>query len=240
MPWRRGLLLLAAAAGLIGLFLLVRQARRPPAWWQPPPATAETAERGAAIEQALAAAFSRVRPDGEAWTLRLSEDDLNAWLAERLPQWVGSGFLGADPQWPPSLGLVQVHFGEGRVEIAVELLDLGMVARLSAVPAYSREGWGLEWVDAGIGRIDAGIAGERLRGELVARLGELVEAEALAGLRRGDGSGPAAVRLEGFRLADGRRVRIEGGRLREGELELTLATQDAVEADGAATRPADG
>lgn len=224
MAWRRGLLLLAAAAMLGGLFLLVRQVRRPPAWWAPPAATAETAERAASIEQSLAAAFSRVRAEGETWTLRVTEGELNAWLAERLPRWIESGFLGEAPPWPPSLGVVQVHLGGGRVEVAVELLDLGTVARLVAVPAADAKPWRLEWSGAGLGRIEAPLAADALRRAFARRLGGLADAEAVAAILHGGAAMP-----QSLRLADGRLVRLEGGAVGEGEVRLELATVAAAE-----------
>jgi hypothetical protein len=216
---RRPLLLLAAVVALAGAFLLVRQVRRPPPWWAPPPSVGEVGEFAAAVEHALAASFTRVREPGERWSLRVEEAELNAWLAERLPLWAESGFLGEGLEWPGSLGLVQVRLSPRRLEVAIELRDLGTIACLSAVPVESAEGWILRWHSAGLGRLQAPLGAAALRSSLGRRFGGEGDRAWLGSLL-----GEGAELPSRLTLADGREVRLVGGEIGEGELRLELVS----------------
>lgn len=224
MALRRPLLLLAAVGALAGAFLLVRQVRRPPPWWNPPPSSTEAGEFAAAVEHSLAASFTRVREPGERWTLRVGEAELNAWLAERLPLWAESGFLGEGLEWPDSLGLVQVRLSPRRLEVAIELRDLGMIARLSAAPVESAGSWVLRWHSAGLGRLQSPIGAAAIRSSIAGRLGGEGRA-GLGPLLVGGGEVPSLLTL-----ADGREIRLVGGEIVEGELRLELVS-------GEPTRP---
>jgi hypothetical protein len=74
---------------------------------------AAASERGAALEQALAAAFTRVRPDTPEWSIRIRESDINDWLGTRLPAWLAS-------QQAPDAGPVQCLILEGRAMLGVQ------------------------------------------------------------------------------------------------------------------------
>lgn len=219
MALRRPLLLIAAVGALAGAFLLVRQVRRPPLWWSPPPSGAEAGEFAAAVERSLAASFTRVREPGERWTLRVGEAELNAWLAERLPLWAESGFLGEGLEWPDSLGLVQVRLSPRRLEVAIELRDLGAIASLSAVPVESAERWILRWRSAGLGRLQAPLGAAAIRSALAGRFGGEGDLAWLGPLLVGGGELPSLLTL-----ADGREVRLVGGEIGEGELRLELVS----------------
>ncbi|MFM1830473.1 MAG: hypothetical protein RLZZ558_813 [Planctomycetota bacterium] len=85
-----------------------------PAWWRPVPASdAAAMERGAALEQGLAAAFTRVRPDAPDWSIRIRESDINDWLGTRLPAWLAS-------RQAPDPGPVQCLIQDGRVLLGVQ------------------------------------------------------------------------------------------------------------------------
>ncbi|MGA1265847.1 MAG: hypothetical protein ACO32J_01560, partial [Phycisphaerales bacterium] len=85
-----------------------------PAWWRPVPASdAAASERGAALEQGLAAAFTRVRPDAPEWSIRIRESDINDWLGTRLPAWLAS-------RQAPDPGPVQCLIQDGRVLLGVQ------------------------------------------------------------------------------------------------------------------------
>jgi len=102
------LLLVPAAAVVTWLALAA------PAWWRPvPPLDAAAVERGAALEQGLAAAFTRVRPDTPEWSIRIRESDINDWLGTRLPAWLAS-------RQAPVVGPVQCVILDGRVLLGVQ------------------------------------------------------------------------------------------------------------------------
>ncbi|HYE02464.1 MAG TPA: hypothetical protein VD963_04425, partial [Phycisphaerales bacterium] len=119
---------LAAAAVLgAGVMTAVLLVRATPSWWQPPdPADARVQIIAAELEQGATAQLQRVRPEAGsgapgsgAWTVHLSEDEANAWLAARLPDWIAS--RSRDFRWPEQLGRVQVDFRDGLVCLGAEV-----------------------------------------------------------------------------------------------------------------------
>lgn len=137
-----------ALGGLVALLLVIGgawMAQSKPSWWRPPanairggviprdepsPAAAghraessldrafASDEQARALEQGLAGEFTRVRPAGERWAIRVREADANAWLARRLPLWLAHD--RALP-WPKGIDLVQVNFASpDRLTVGVE------------------------------------------------------------------------------------------------------------------------
>ncbi|NBX24611.1 MAG: hypothetical protein EBQ99_00930 [Planctomycetes bacterium] len=96
---------LAALAGVGGWLAL-----RPPSWWAPSAPDSIRADRGAAFEQALVSEFTRVRPAGSEWAIRIQASDVNDWLVARLPQWLSSRDL-------PQLGPAQVCLLPGVIRV---------------------------------------------------------------------------------------------------------------------------
>lgn len=142
MPKRMAqVLLVALLLGIVGAWM----AQSKPGWWQPPPGAlrggamspmsamsatgaadvraqstgAATADdRARALESGLASELSRVRPEREAWAIRVQCDDANAWLALRLPQWLAHD---RELPWPKGVDLVQVSFAApDRVTLGAE------------------------------------------------------------------------------------------------------------------------
>ena len=109
-------------------------ARTPPTWFEPVPPSEAVKERGWTVERRLAEEFSKIRNEEPVWAVRVTEGDLNAWLADRLRPWVEH--RGA---WPEAIGATQVRLADGKVSLAVELVDLGSVAVLEAEPVASPE-----------------------------------------------------------------------------------------------------
>jgi len=89
-----------------------------PSWWRPPPLDSAVADDHArALEQGLAAEFTRIRPDSEPWAIRIRTEDANAWLAIRLAQWLEHE---RELPWPEGVELVQVSFASpDRVTLGV-------------------------------------------------------------------------------------------------------------------------
>lgn len=108
-----GLVVIGALAGA-GYLL----SRATPSWWRPPSPNGAADERARALEQGLASEFTRVRPAGEKWALRLRDADANAWLALRLPRWL---MHDRELPWPEGAELVQVAWeAPDRATIGVE------------------------------------------------------------------------------------------------------------------------
>lgn len=194
-------------------------ARTPPAWFKPPASNEASRERGWTVERRLAEEFSRIRAEQPTWSLRVREEDLNLWLAERLRPWVEH--RGA---WPESVGRVQVRLAEGRVSLAIELKDLGSVAVLEAAPVASKEDGSvtLRWTSAGFGRLrlpwpDAGVRNAVLDRLTGGREEHAAFAEVLEGLTI-----PGSIDL-----GDGRRVSLLDAEVGDGEAILDLVTAPA-------------
>ena len=112
----------------LSLFLLVAI---PPSGWSPVPADPAAAEvRGEALEHFLSAEFSRVRPDDAPWAIRLREDDVNAWIATRLPKWEANA---GNP--PPPAAEVRFRAGEVRLRIALAGFGVDPVLEAGVAPA---------------------------------------------------------------------------------------------------------
>ncbi len=119
---------LASAAGVT----LWRRAWMAPAWWPDVVAdhrqTATLADR---VEYRLVEEAHRVRPGDDSWRLRITDDQVNAWMSSRLPAWLAHA---QDLQWPPQLGTPQVHFVDDAVHVGLDYSDNGrrryLVAKL--------------------------------------------------------------------------------------------------------------
>ncbi len=106
-----------AALMVIGWMLI----RSKPSWWQDVDVRSPEVQRLAtAVENGLITAMNDVRPGGGvAWSIRLDEGAMAAWLAARLPSWaVSQGGLEA---WPAGLERVQACFRDGAVVVGAEL-----------------------------------------------------------------------------------------------------------------------
>ena len=94
-----------------------------PAWWPADVAIQEQTEALAdRVEYRLAEEAHKVRPDTAPWRLRIREDQVNAWLSSRLPEWLAHS---ENVQWPSQLGTPRVRFVEGGVSIGLEFDDHG-------------------------------------------------------------------------------------------------------------------
>ena len=94
---RRSSILLATS--MIGVSLLVAMTiligSTPPSFHSPRPSLLESApERARLFERTFVSELTRIRQSDVEWGVRIRQDDLNAWLWIRLPQW--ASHLGAD------------------------------------------------------------------------------------------------------------------------------------------------
>jgi hypothetical protein len=117
-----------AAAGIValGVALLATPAHYSPA----DPASSATLQLGEATENAVARELSRVRPAAtdsppggyvsDAWDLTFAEEELNAWLGARLPQWLAS----RDAAMPAGVSSPAVRVEDGRLIIAATYRSL--------------------------------------------------------------------------------------------------------------------
>ncbi len=94
-----------------------------PAWWPEDVAANEQTEMLAdRVEYRIAEEVHKVRPDADPWKLRIKDDQVNAWLTSRLPEWLEHS---ENIDWPSQLGTPRVRFGEGSVTVGLSFDDNG-------------------------------------------------------------------------------------------------------------------
>ncbi|MHC4808885.1 MAG: hypothetical protein ACYTEV_00780 [Planctomycetota bacterium] len=150
-----GAVLLAACALVAGM----RWWAGPPSWYRPPSLEDSEAGRLAErVEYGLLEQVQRVRPPGTRWTVRLTDEQANAWLATRLPGWWRSRGGAA---WPTEVLPPQITTRPDSLRwaaaVATRGVRLGLVGRLEP-----RAGWasGEPEADAsGLARIGMRLAG---------------------------------------------------------------------------------
>lgn len=175
-----------------------------PAWWIAPEVLAGDSQnelRGRDLEQNLASAIQRVRPEGEPWAISIRDSDINAWIATRLPLW-----REHDPSlaWPLEEASAQVHFTQGIAVVAIGIQGRVWSGGFSLVPMS--DGIVIEPGDGAVGRLP--IPGAAW---LVTRLME--------------GEGAKNLKLPGaFRLTDGRRVEVRRITFADGTIEIEFVT----------------
>lgn len=214
--------LVALAIVLVAGGATLACARWAPAWWNPVPAAgAEEDATARALEQWLIAQISQVRGPGVVrWRLRLRAEDVNAWLAARLPQWLE---FDRSLPWPEGVEAPQVAFDAEGLHGAVRKDGWVLVSTWRIEPAAQ---------DGVAGR--SAPPGPNAETGAIAGAARLVPAGAGVGrlpLPFADGAGarflPELARpvvLE-TRLGDGRVVRVLGAVLGAGDVVLDMETR---------------
>ncbi len=219
MSSRRSLrpLLLSVGTVICLLALAVVVELRPPAWWSPSLSMSDALGRtGERFEQGCVSEIYRIRSEPGPWAIRLREEDVNAWLAARLPLWCEH--VGVE-----RLGDVQVHFSEDTVEVATTAADLPSVVVASLRPTVADQ------------RLQPNLGSVRLGRLPVPFLTEGTVRTVIEAFGRGEGDLRSVLLplLRGesvdttFTLADRRRLRLRDLEVREGELLMELETLPA-------------
>src|SRR6185503_12670556 len=111
------LFLLAVIAGLV----LWRLTWTAPRWWAPPnPRNAQVAALADHVELRLIEEAQRIRPVEEPWTIRIRQEQVNAWLSAKLPQWIEHLRRDEQLEWPQQLGTPQVKFDRDGISLGLE------------------------------------------------------------------------------------------------------------------------
>ena len=206
----RSVLLGAITTLVAGATVLWWVAQLPPSWWSPAEAADPNVQALAEqVEYRLIEEAHKARPQDTPWRLRLTEEQLNAWLAARLRQWIAHEH---DLDWPEGLGTPQVRFEPAGVVIGAALSGNGRPKYLAAriVPAFDERGVTLGVVRLWHGRLP-------VPGDPVSIIREALAEHAPGGFRKD----PEVRRWLGIlesteaidpvvTLADGRRVRLGG------------------------------
>lgn len=197
-----------------------------PSWYRPPNAEdPQVAGLADDVEYRVVEEAHRLRAADEAWTVRLREQQANAWLSVRLAKWLE---FDQGLQWPEALGVPQVRFRNEGVDLACELALSGShrFVTVGFLPEIVGEHLALTVQNVALGRIELGAAGAE---RVIAMLGleeseELRTSEAgaqLLNLLRGGATLTPIVEL-----SDGRRLRLTGVAMNDGALDLTLVTAE--------------
>ena len=222
MKWR--VLLWCLLLLSLGAAWVWQGSQRAPAWYTPPdPTDIAVVQMGETVEYGVVESFHKIRPPEDTWKLRVSDGQINAWLATRLPGWLSHGGQEA---WPIDLGLPQVHIGEHGIDVALPA-SVGEGTQLLVSRLAPRVVDGRVQVDVdrvGVGSIAVPGASAASLVELIDRIVPAEDAEAdlvrkvvdlLAGRAQMDAVLP---------LSDGRRVELLDLAFVDGAIELTNRT----------------
>jgi hypothetical protein len=213
------LLALGAAAALW------QMSRVPPAWYRPPPRhDPKVAEFANQVEYRLVQEAQKIRePDHDVWTLRVREEQINAWLATRLQAWLEH----EGQRWPDQLGTPQTSIGREAISLALPLIGAARTRYVTAkiTPVIENGELRLELHRVALGRVS--LPGEPLANLLAAIADAAPQAMELSHvntavdwLRRREGIDPV------IELADDRRLRILDLQLDDGWIDITAQTLD--------------
>ncbi|MCP3905563.1 MAG: hypothetical protein GY715_18205 [Planctomycetes bacterium] len=219
--WLRNTLLVLIVIVIFAGAWAWRRAGAPPEWYAPPdPADAQVAQLAERVEYGMVQEFHRIRPRDESWRMRVDEDEVNAWFAARLPEWIAHH---EEVQWPETLGAPQVRVAENGMEIALQVEgDHVLVTRV--VPEITDGGMRLVLDRVGVGWLTMpGAPASRMLEILEDALPEGTVGEDLAPRLIGllTGSDLVDARIE---LSDGRSVELMDMLLSDGAIEFTSRT----------------
>lgn len=114
-----GLLLTLLLVGAGVIYIAWRLSWEKPTWYSPPnPRDQHVAQLADDTEYSLLENTQKIRAPQEDWTLRLSANQINAWLSTRLPAWIEHD---AAMHWPAQLGTPQVLIEPDGLRVALPL-----------------------------------------------------------------------------------------------------------------------
>jgi hypothetical protein len=218
--WRLviGIAMLIAVGFVIVAVALLAMAGSQPRWWEETGVAPNDAPRLAEeVERGVGTALHRGRPDGQPWTVEITQDEANAWIVDRLPRWLANqGVRNAE-----KLPEIRVAFQGGTILVGLKPRGQERMATLSVSPRVEA---GEVWTPATglrVGRMPLPASLLRERGlDYVPEPyrsddGAILAASTLAG----DVPAPSTVEL-----ADGRFVRVVEIRVEDARLLLTCVT----------------
>ena len=218
--------LLLIGAGLA--YTAWRLSWQQPSWYAPPnPSDARVVMLADDAEYDVLEQTQKVRSQKERWTVRLTAEQINAWLAARLPAWIEHD---ANIDWPKQIGTPQVLIDSGGLRVAVPVTAGEGAATFTRTvvgtlqPSMADDGrLSLKLKSIALGRV-------WVPGEPLTKLVNAVKdaspeflnhpqvqraVDILAGQR---------TLSSDYDLADGRRVRVKEVRLVNGAIEVSAVT----------------
>jgi hypothetical protein len=203
---------------------------------------AELEATGADLESAVVSQLTMVRPQDEAitkrdgayrsavWGVSVSDEDMNAWLATRLPKWIES--RGVSESWPKDLRSVRVRTRPSGITLGMRFEnEMGerRFVTLECLPELSLDGsiWlRATWVHLGKLPIPASAAMAKFnvsREEYLPQ--DIADGPQVTSVLRVLSGEIPAMKQGLIRVDATRRVRLQGVDLREGRIELTCRTE---------------
>ena len=214
------ILLVVALVFLAGIVAALWLVRAEPSYWEPvdanDPAVAATAER---IESRITSQTTSVRPPNEVWELQVGEDQVNAWLAARLPLWLANQQVDRDVIQAVPQAMIDINLDRVELAVQVRLDGLAQIVRFAYRPQADGEQpmeLVLKSVYAGRLRVPLELLVEQVR----ARAG--LDAQDADRIVRHLQSVPLRLALD-----DGRIVTVTDVQLGEGVATLTCRTRPA-------------
>ena len=214
---------------LVGIAALWGLTRMTPHWYEPPnPTDEKVLELADRVEFRLLEEFQKIRPDPEPWKLRVRENQLNAWLATKLQDWIAHK---ENLIWPEDLDMPQIRFEPDGISLAVAVESLGpskiIVTRM--MPRFEGGELLVTVNRFSLGRLNIpGKPVERIAGLIdeYASSAEIDDPVAFLFLRmlRGDEHIDPVLNL-----ADSRRVRLTNLELENGSIILTAKSLAAIQ-----------
>ncbi|MHC5003215.1 MAG: hypothetical protein ACYTJ0_08830, partial [Planctomycetota bacterium] len=205
--------------------------RSVPEWYEPPAADDEqVAALADRVEYRLLEEAQKIRPAEEHWTLRVREEQVNAWLSSRLPDWIAHE---RNVRWPDRLGTPQVRFAEDEIAVALPVGEgpyrRVFVARLA--PAVRDGALIVELIGLQVGRL-------AIPGDPLSTMASMLRQASLDGTIDVGSWQPVLDVLSGrepidpvLTLSDDRRVELLGVTCRTAAIELTSRTHGIRPAD---------
>ena len=219
-------LLAFAILGGVGALVLWQLTWVPPLQYRPPAADdAEVIALAEKVEYRLIEEAQKIREPEDTWTLRVREQQVNAWLATRLAEWIAHE---QDIKLPRSVRRPQIAFDADGMRVFMEVVlpdsDRPRVLTADILPRVDEAGLWLM-----VDRVSFGMI--PMRGKPIERIGRLIEQLAPEGsidrpaMERAmdllSGKTPVASDIT---LADGRNVEIIGLALANGYVDVTSRT----------------
>jgi len=206
MKSRRGSRIVKFLLVFIILAAVIGLSKRSPVWFQRQFTTdAQMETRSANFEQGFAAQFTKVRGQDSVWAIRISETDMNEWLASRLPKWLE--YQGKSSQECNRKVLVRCR--QDHMDIAAEnSWGVGVIEITPRMQSSTKEiatpaTLNIQPTSAAIGTLS-------IPTFIISTFGPTDMFESL--------------QASEFRLADGRRVKVQDIEVLPGEIRMQLET----------------
>lgn len=210
--------------------------RESPKWWSPvdlnDPNVSIEAEQ---FEYKLIEQTHKIRPKSEPWAIRIYDEHINAWLADRLSAWLTHD---QDLSWPENMSLPQVRLSKDKITVAVQITDesRSRVVSLELEPQMIDDALLLRIEGISLGRLS--LPGKPV-GQVVSWLNDAAPEGYFDDLRVRQ---MLDLLLEGsaiepiFSLSDGRKIRLVSIACEEGAIVLQCLTTMEIEPIGNETQ----